>query len=124
MSVQLHAFTCGWLTIPRAFMLAGEDGVIKVPIPSYLVTHPKGRVLFDTGLHAATLDDPTAHVGEMLARYHEFDFSPGEEIGARLNISPKTVSNVLSLARQKLGVGSDLALAQLAARAGLIDWSA
>ena len=84
MSVQLHAFTCGWLTIPRAFMLAGEDGVIKVPIPSYLVTHPKGRVLFDTGLHAATLDDPTAHVGEMLARYHEFDFSPGEEIGARL----------------------------------------
>lgn len=46
-----------------------------------------------------------------------------EEIGARLNISPKTVSNVLSLARQKLGVGSDLALAQLAARAGLIDWS-
>ena len=84
MSVQLHAFTCGWLTIPRAFMLAGEEGVIKVPIPSYLVTHPKGRVLFDTGLHAATLDDPTAHVGEMLARYHEFDFCPGEEIGARL----------------------------------------
>jgi len=84
MSVQLHAFTCGWLTIPRAFMLDGEDGLIKVPIPSYLVTHPKGRVLFDTGLHAATLADPAAHVGEMLARYHQFDFQPGQEIAARL----------------------------------------
>ncbi|MBL8554677.1 MAG: N-acyl homoserine lactonase family protein [Phenylobacterium sp.] len=84
MSVQLHAFTCGWLTIPRAFMLDGEDGLIKVPVPSYLITHPKGRVLFDTGLHAETLEDPAAYVGEMLARYHTFDFTPGQEIAARL----------------------------------------
>lgn len=45
-----------------------------------------------------------------------------DEIGSRLNISSKTVSNLLSLSRQKLGVDSDLALAQLAARAGLLDW--
>lgn len=45
-----------------------------------------------------------------------------DEIGARLNISGKTVSNLLSLSRQKLGVENDLALAQLAARAGLLDW--
>jgi len=84
MSVQLHAFTCGWLTIPRAFMLDGEDGLIKVPVPCYLVSHPKGRVLFDTGLHAATLGEPAAHIGETLARYHAFDFQPGQEIAARL----------------------------------------
>ncbi len=45
-----------------------------------------------------------------------------DEIGVRLNISSKTVSNLLSLSRQKLGVENDLALAQLAARAGLLDW--
>lgn len=84
MSVQLYAFTCGFLTIPRAFMLQGEEGLITVPVPSYLIVHPKGRVLFDTGLHMATLDDPVAHVGEMLARYHGFHFHPGEEVGARL----------------------------------------
>ena len=84
MSVQLYAFTCGFVTIPRAFMLDGEDGVITVPIPSYLIVHPKGRVLFDTGLHDAIQEDSLAHVGENLARYHAFQFHPGEEVGARL----------------------------------------
>jgi len=99
MSVQLHAFTCGFLTIPRAFMLDGEDGLIKVPVPSYLISHSKGRVLFDTGLHAATLDSPAAHVGEMLARYHEFDFQPGEEIAARLadfGVDPASIDIVIN----------------------------
>jgi glyoxylase-like metal-dependent hydrolase (beta-lactamase superfamily II) len=99
MSVQLHAFTCGWLTIPRAFMLDGEEGVIKVPVPSYLITHPKGRVLFDTGLHAATLDDPVGHIGENLARYHQFDFQPGQEIAARLEavgVDPASIAFVIN----------------------------
>lgn len=56
MTVQLYAFTCGFLTIPRAFMLQGEKGLITVPAPSYLFVHAKGRVLFDSGLHAATLE--------------------------------------------------------------------
>ncbi|PZQ60212.1 MAG: MBL fold metallo-hydrolase [Phenylobacterium zucineum] len=99
MSVQLHAFTCGWLTIPRAFMLDGEDGLIKVPVPSYLITHPKGRVLFDSGLHAATADDPVAHVGEMLARYHQFDFEAGQEIAGRLadfGVDPASIDIVIN----------------------------
>lgn len=45
-----------------------------------------------------------------------------EEIAASLSISAKTVSNQLSLARQKLGVDSDVGLAQAAARAGLLPW--
>ncbi len=50
MPVQLYAFTCGHLTIPRGFMLAGEEGTIRVPVPSYLIVHPKGTALFDSGL--------------------------------------------------------------------------
>jgi glyoxylase-like metal-dependent hydrolase (beta-lactamase superfamily II) len=99
MTVQLHAFTCGFLTLPRGFLLAGEEGLIKVPVPSYLVVHPKGRVLFDTGLHAATLADPAAHVGETLARYHTFDFHPGEEIAARLaafGVDPASIDIVVN----------------------------
>lgn len=84
MSVELYAFTCGFLTIPRAFMLEGEDGLITVPVPSYLIVHPKGRVLFDSGLHAATQSDPAAYVGELIARYHDFHFEVGEDIAARL----------------------------------------
>ena len=99
MSARLYAFTCGFLTIPRAFMLAGEEGFITVPVPSYLVVHPKGRVLFDSGLHVATLENPSAHVGEMLARFHTFHFHPGEEVGARLtaiDVAPEGVDVVIN----------------------------
>ncbi len=99
MSVRLYAFTCGFLTIPRRFMLEGEDGFITVPVPSYLVVHPTGRALFDSGLHAATLENPLAHVGEMLARYHTFHFHAGEEVGARLtaiDIAPNRVDVVVN----------------------------
>lgn len=45
-----------------------------------------------------------------------------EQIARQLNISVKTVSNLLSLVRQKLGVETDIALFQKAAHAGLLDW--
>ncbi|WP_173008234.1 N-acyl homoserine lactonase family protein [Mycolicibacterium sp. P1-18] len=44
--------TCGWLTLPAAFFIAGETGDLTVPVPAYLIDHPDGRVLFDAGLGA------------------------------------------------------------------------
>lgn len=99
MAAELYAFTCGFLTIPRSFMLDGEEGLIMVPVPSYLVVHPKGRILFDTGLHVATLDNPVGHIGEMLASYHTFHFHPGEEISARLvalGFAPESIDLVVN----------------------------
>ena len=44
------AFTCGWMTLPMAFFLDGEEGQIVCPATAYLIDHPKGLALFDTGL--------------------------------------------------------------------------
>lgn len=99
MAVQLYAFTCGYLTIPLGFMLAGAKGLITVPIPSYLVIHPKGRVLFDTGLHVHSQADPQGYAGEMLAKYHTFHYGPGEEVTARLQalqIGPEQIDIVVN----------------------------
>jgi len=99
MSVELRAFTTGRLTIPLGFMLAGRDGTIKVPVCSYLITHPRGQVVFDTGLHSATQHDPTDHVGELLASFHQFDFQPGEDLAARLqsaDVDPGSVDQVVN----------------------------
>ncbi len=38
------------------------QGKITVPIPSYLIVHPKGRVLFDSGLNLATQSDPESYI--------------------------------------------------------------
>ena len=99
MAVELRAFTTGWLTLPLGFMLAGRDGTIKVPVCSYLVTHRRGQVVFDTGLHPATQHDPAGHVGELLASFHQFDFHPGEDIAARLravDVDPGSVTHVVN----------------------------
>jgi predicted N-acyltransferase len=52
MGLNVYAFTCGWLTLPAGLLLQGEKGRLTVPVPSYLIEHPRGRVIFDTGLRA------------------------------------------------------------------------
>ena len=84
MTIRLYAFECGRLQIPRAFLLEGAKGKITVPIPSYLIVHPKGRVLFDSGLNLATQSDPESYITTAGMRFNEFHFASGEEISARL----------------------------------------
>lgn len=84
MSVKLYAYTCGYLTIPHTFMLAGEKGVITVPIPAYLIVHPEGRALFDSGLHLQVQHDPEGYIGAEALKYQSFHFHAGEEVSARL----------------------------------------
>ena len=50
MTVKLYAFTCGTVTGEFAHLMEGGEGDITVPIPVFLIEHPRGRALFATGL--------------------------------------------------------------------------
>jgi glyoxylase-like metal-dependent hydrolase (beta-lactamase superfamily II) len=82
-AVELHAMTCGWLESGLGLFVAGEHGRIRVPVPSFLIRHPRGAVVFDTGLHVGTQRDPAARIGA-LAGVFQVEFAPGEELAARL----------------------------------------
>ena len=84
MSVALYAFTCGTLTGEFARLMEGGEGDITIPVPVYLIEHPKGRVLFDAGLHPDCQHNPTARLGEDVTRLFRIGFAPGEEISAWL----------------------------------------
>lgn len=84
MAVKLYAMTCGWISSDLDVMLLGEPGKIRFPVPTYLIEHPKGRVLFDTGLHPDVQHDLAGRVGANLAKMFHVEFRPGEEIKARL----------------------------------------
>ena len=84
MTIQLFAFSCGTMTGDFARMMAGGEGQVTMPIPAFLIEHPKGRVLFDTGLHPDCQHDPAARLGERMARTFKIGFQPGEEISAQL----------------------------------------
>src|ERR1700689_437438 len=83
MALNVYAFTCGWLTLPAALLLAGEKGSFTVPLPAYLFKHPNGPSVFESGLHVETQTDPNRRLGR-LASFHTVGFKPGEEIAARL----------------------------------------
>src|SRR5215467_4602512 len=84
MTVNLYAFTCGTVTGEFARLMEGGEGDITVPIPVFLIEHPKGRALFDTGLHPDCQSDPAGRLGERLAALFRIGFQPGEEVSARL----------------------------------------
>ena len=84
MTVKLYAMTCGWLTMKMRNFVPGEEGELRVPVPVYLIDHPKGRAVFDSGLHQSIQRDPAARMGERLAKAFKVEFKAGEDLAARL----------------------------------------
>jgi len=82
-SVRLFALTCGWLTGPAGGFLAGTTGRLRVPVPAFLIDHPRGQVLFDSGLHPDAGRDPEARLGPA-AQVFDVELRDGEDVGARL----------------------------------------
>ena len=84
MVLKVYALTCGWLEGDFGRLMEGGEGRVRLPIPAYLIEHPKGTALFDTGMHPDCQHDPAGRLGPRLAGLFAFDYHPGEEIGARL----------------------------------------
>lgn len=101
MTVRLYALNCGALELERcSFFPDAESGVaMRVPVPAFLVVHPKGKVLFDTGIHANGFRDPVAHFGKGLAAYFKFFCGAGEGVVAQLRLlglEPGDITHVVN----------------------------
>lgn len=81
--MRLHAITCGWLKAPRGLFLEGVDGSLRVPVPCFLVEHPRGLVLFDTGMHPACRTDPATRLAAA-APFFTVEMQDGEDVAGRL----------------------------------------
>src|ERR1700724_2285785 len=84
MTLSLYALTCGHLEGEFGRLMEGGQGKITVPIAVFLIEHPKGRALFDTGLLPDCQHDPVGRLGSRLAELFRIGFEPGEEVSARL----------------------------------------
>lgn len=99
MTIQLYAFACGFTTLPTALLLEGQKGISTVPILSFLIVHPRGKVVFDTGVHPALIDDQAAYLGVRHARVQQVQLSASEQIDARLeaaDIDPGSIDLVIN----------------------------
>ena len=97
MTVKIRLLTCGWLETDAKLIIAGGEGRIRLPIPSVLIEHPQGLVLFDTGLHEALHHD-TSRLGTN-EKLFDVDMHAGDSVGHQLNalgIHPSDVRYVIN----------------------------
>jgi N-acyl homoserine lactone hydrolase len=61
--MKLEMLNVGWCTGPAGIFRTGEDmdRTIRFPIPAYLIETPTERILIDTGLNPAAVEDPAGY---------------------------------------------------------------
>jgi N-acyl homoserine lactone hydrolase len=64
---RMWALDCPSLTVEAGSLMYGLSGMLTIPMPSFLIEHPRGLVLFDTGIAPEAIDDPVALYGQELA---------------------------------------------------------
>src|SRR5215468_5756706 len=99
--VQIYALCVGYLELDRASMLSDltPGTPWTVPVSSYLVVHPQGRLLFDTGVHCQSITDPIGRMGEERARRIRIRSQVGDDVVsqlARVGLQPDDITYVVN----------------------------
>lgn len=97
--IRVWALGTGYIELDRASMLsdlpAGQPWT--VPVMSFLVDHPRGRLLFDTGVHCQARHDPVGRLGAERVKRLAVRSQEGDDVLpqlARLGLGPADVRYV------------------------------
>jgi N-acyl homoserine lactone hydrolase len=82
MAVRVRPLECGWLTSDFAGMVSGQTGKLRMPVAAFLVEHPRGRLVFDTGMHPELIRG-TERLRSIAALF-EFDYGEDARLDAQL----------------------------------------
>lgn len=110
--MKIHIMTCGTVTVdkgvpfrdvsknPFAYtgFLRGHSNRITIPVKAFLVEHPKGNVLIDTGWHTNVRNRPICHESLPLWFTSRPDLPKGTAITEQLSelgIKPHDISYVI-----------------------------
>jgi N-acyl homoserine lactone hydrolase len=94
--MQLYVFSSGHLTADKSILQTGASGKITIPVGFFLIKHPKGNVLFDTGNNDRIITDPS-YWGPFVAALDP-ERSPEVAIDAQLskiNLKPSDIKYVI-----------------------------
>src|SRR5258705_12774496 len=73
-----------------------------VPVMSFLVVHPRGRLLFDTGVHCQTRVDPIGRMGPERAKRLVDKSKAGEDVVPQLRLLRLALDGVRYVANSHL----------------------
>ncbi len=97
--IHVYALCTGYIELDRASMVSdltpGQPWT--VPVTSFLVDHPRGRLLFDTGVHCQARIDPLTRLGPERIKRLTVKSQVGDDVIpqlARLGLTPADVRYV------------------------------
>ena len=97
--IKVFALCTGYIELDRASMISDLDPgqPWTVPVASFLVDHPRGRLLFDTGVHGQARLDPLQRLGPERIKRLTVKSRPGDDVVpqlATLGLTPDDVRYV------------------------------
>jgi glyoxylase-like metal-dependent hydrolase (beta-lactamase superfamily II) len=54
--MRVYALHCGDIKLDFSMIVRDKHGYITIPVPAWLIIHPKGKILFDSGFHRDVAD--------------------------------------------------------------------
>ena len=84
--IRVYALCTGFIELDRASMLSdlAPGQPWTVPVMSFLVDHPRGRLLFDTGVHCQARIDPVGRLGAERVKRLTVKSGEGDDVVPRL----------------------------------------
>jgi N-acyl homoserine lactone hydrolase len=89
--VKVEMLNVGWFTAPAGIWRRDDDldRQVRFPIPAYVIETAEERILVDTGLHPAAVDDPARHYGRPDA-LGLFQLELGESVSEQVDLATIT----------------------------------
>ncbi|WP_432711692.1 N-acyl homoserine lactonase family protein [Pedobacter sp.] len=98
MSIKIHVLHCGQVKVDRSLpfhektinpisytgIFRSEKEKIWLPVSAYLIEHPKGLILIDTGWHTDVRTDQKKHLGLLHYIINKADLPEGQAITEQL----------------------------------------
>ncbi len=125
MRIRIHPMVCGWLEVDARNILAKQPGRYRLPIPSFLIEHPKGTAVFDTGLHR-DLQQNSGRLGP-LAKVFDVHYQAGEDLDARLRAhgaEPERIDYIINSHLHFDHVGGNIAIPNASLIVQRREWQA
>jgi N-acyl homoserine lactone hydrolase len=94
--INVYALCTGFIELDRASMVSdlAPGQPWTVPVMSFLVSHPKGKLLFDTGVHCQARLDPLSRLGPERIKRLTVKSREGDDVVpqlGRLGLTPDDV---------------------------------
>lgn len=96
--VFVQPLRCGTLTAPGRVFVKGMEGDLALQVWSFLIHHPSGTALFDTGMHQGVRDDALDHLGEQSGLF-AISYGADDDVVSRLaeaQVGPHEVDIVVA----------------------------